>query len=148
MPQNIWKNKIFLDTNIIVDIIDKNRTNHFYSVKLIELAIENNIEIAISEDMLTTVFYVVKDKNNVLNYLDYITKKWNIYHYGNELIKEAINISLKQKVDLEDVLQCLCAKYNNCNIMITNDKKLYNCGIKIMTSKEFMEKFKNENSLI
>ena len=142
MPQNIQKSKIFLDTNIIVDIIDKSRVNHLASVELIKLAIENSIEIAISEDMITTAFYVIKDKNKVLQYLDYITKKWNIYHYGNEVIKKAINISLEKKVDLEDVLQCLCAKHNGCDILITNDKKFYNCGIEIMTSKEFIEKLK------
>ncbi len=141
MLKDIQINKVFLDTNIVVDIIDTARVNHFYGVKLIEILIKKEIYIAISEDMITTIYYIVKNKLKVLEFLKYIMEKWYIYPYGKNLIEESINISLQKNIDLEDVLQCLCAKENKCDIFITNDKKFYNCDIKIMTSKEFIELF-------
>jgi predicted nucleic acid-binding protein len=45
---------------------------------------------------------------------------------------------LGNSLDLEDILQCLCAKENGCDVLITNDKKFYDCDIKIMTIKEFL----------
>ncbi len=141
MQKNIQINKVFLDTNIIVDIIDHARDNHFYGVKLIEILIKKEIDIAISEDMLTTIYYIVKDKLKVIGFINYIMKKWNVYYYGDKLIRKAIKISMEKNVDFKDVLQCLCAVENKCDLFITNDKKFYNCGIKLMSSKEFTEKF-------
>jgi len=39
---------------------------------------------------------------------------------------------------LEDTLQCLCAKENDCDMLITSDKHFYNCGMKIQTASEFL----------
>jgi len=41
--------------------------------------------------------------------------------------------------DLEDALQCLCAKENNCTLLITNDKKFVDCGIEIMNYERFLK---------
>jgi len=49
-------------------------------------------------------------------------------------------MSLEKDLDLEDVLQCLCAKENGCDVFITNDRKFYDCGINIMTTEAFLER--------
>ena len=56
----------------------------------------------------------------------------------NRSYKKAIDLSLEKKLDLEDVLQCLCAKENECRVFITHDKRFYDCGVEIMTSEEFL----------
>ena len=33
--------------------------------------------------------------------------------------------------DLEDILQYSCAKENNCNLIVTNDKKFYSPDIEL-----------------
>ena len=55
-------NKIFLDTNIVVDIIDKSRAKHKIALDFLEYLILEEYIICISEDMLTTLFYILKDK--------------------------------------------------------------------------------------
>jgi len=50
-----------------------------------------------------------------------------------------IGISLVKKLDLEDILQCLCAKENGCKILITNDKKFYDCCVSLYTIEEFLK---------
>lgn len=71
-----------------------------------------------------------------------IQKRWNIVPFGKDVIKNAIGVSLKENVDLEDVLQCLCAQENGYHILITNDTGFYDCGLEIYKTEAFVEKFK------
>jgi len=133
--------KVFLDINVIVDLIDVKRDNHLDSIELMKYLIINDCEICISEDMITTIYYILKDKENSLNFLaNVVFIDWSILTFGKDVLKKAVHISSQMKVDLEDTLQCLCAKENGCEAFITNDRKFYNCGIKIYTTKEFLNK--------
>jgi len=132
--------KVFLDINIIVDMIDATRVNHIVSLDLMKYLIINDCEICISEDMISTIYYILKDKEKSLNFLaNVVFIDWTILTFGKDVLKKAVQFSLEQKIDLEDALQCLCAKENGCEIFITNDKKFYNCGIKIYSTKEFLK---------
>lgn len=133
-------NRIFLDTNIVADLIDQTRKNHQESLKLIEHLIINDFTICISEDMLSTLYYISKDNQSVLNFFqNVILIDWKILNYGQEVIQEAIKISKEKNYDLEDLLQCICAKQNQCEAIITNDKKFHDCGIQIITSENFIK---------
>ncbi len=131
--------KIFLDTNIVLDIIDSQRPNNKKIHILLEYLIMNNIGIVVSEDMLSTIFYIQKDKQLVLKFFNSIQKRWIISSYGKSVIKQGIELSLEKNLDLEDILQCLCAKENGCKALITNDKKFNNCGLSIYTIDEFLK---------
>jgi predicted nucleic acid-binding protein len=130
--------KVFLDTNIVLDIIDKNRLNHMKAKGIWEILIKNHSTIMISEDMLSTLFYINKDDSYTLEFFKLIQNRWDIVSSGTTVISNAIELSLEKTLDFEDVLQCLCAKENGCDVFITNDKKFYNCGIEIMTIEEFL----------
>ena len=132
-------NKIFLDINIIADIIHASRPNHNKSMILLKQLLVNNYEICISEDMITTLYYISKDKTTTLGFLDDVVfVDWTILTFGKNVLNQAVKLSLKENLDLEDTLQCLCAKENNCSILITNDKKFYDCGIQIISSDNFL----------
>lgn len=124
---------IYLDTNIILDFLDKNRLNHLKSKQLIkQLTLEENI-IIISEDMLSTIFYIDKNNKKVLEFFKFIIDNWEVVSFGKSVIKEAISLCTNNPdQDLEDTLQCLCAKENNCEYLITNDSNFVSCGIKII----------------
>jgi predicted nucleic acid-binding protein len=52
------------------------------------------------------------------------------------VIKEAICISKKENhKDLEDILQYVCAKNQNCKVIVTNDKSFYSKDIEILNIK-------------
>jgi len=134
------KNKIYLDTNIVVDIIDASRANHSKAIELLEALVIHDYGICISEDMLSTVYYILKDKSKTLLFFkNLIFVDWNVLSFGLEIIKQATDMSLKKNLDLEDALQCLCAKENGCEALITNDKTFLDCGIKIMTIEELIK---------
>ncbi len=89
--------------------------------------------------MLSTLFYISKDKNATLEFFqNVIFIDWTVLSFGKIVIQNATKLSLEKNLDLEDLLQCLCAKENQCDILITNDKKFYECGISIMTLDEYI----------
>ncbi len=136
----MYQNRVFLDTNIIIDILDTKRPFNPKAKRLIKILTLKKFEIAISEDMLSTIFYIVKDKKAVLKFLRSILDKWLIFSYGENVIKESIELAYEKELDLEDVFQCICAKQNSCSYFITSDKKFFTCGIDIVTYDEFFSK--------
>lgn len=135
------KNKIYLDTNIVADMIDPSRRGHKSSVEFLKESIVKNYTICISEDMLSTLYYISKNKTATLNFFkNIIMIDWQVLSFGKDVVAEGIDLSLKNDLDLEDVLQCLCAKENGCGTLITNDKEFYDCGVSLSRLTELTSK--------
>jgi len=133
--------KVFLDTNIVLDIIDSTRKNHKFALEVVRYLLLNDYTIVISEDMLSTIFYISIQKKDALLFVkEVILIDWQIVSFGEDVIRTAINLSIEKNLDLEDLLQCLCAKENSCDVLITNDKKFFDCGVSIYTTENFLEK--------
>jgi predicted nucleic acid-binding protein len=135
--------KIFLDINVVIDFLEHSRKRHAKTVALIEYLTNNDYNICISEDMLTTIYYISTNKKAVLLFLKTIVTRWQILHFGEETIRNAIAASLEKNSDLEDSLQCFCAAANGCNTLITHDKTFYDCGIEIYSAGDFLEREKH-----
>ena len=136
------KTSIYLDTNIIADAIDPLREGHKKSISILKFCILHDISISTSEDILTTLYYISRDKMATLKFIqNIILVEWNILTFGIKVIQNATTLSAEKNLDLEDVLQCLCAKENGCKILITNDKKFYNCGLEILSTEAFLDKY-------
>ena len=129
--------RVFIDTNIVLDLLIEDRKNHDKSKQLFSYLILNNYEIVISEDMLSTIFYVAKNKDKTLNFFQEIQDEWVISAYGKDVLSNSFTFALENSADLEDTLQCFCAKENGCEQIITSDKKFVLCGIKIATYDDF-----------
>jgi len=63
-----------------------------------------------------------------------------VFGFGKSTLEEAVALSLQEEADLEDILQCLCAKNNDCEMILTHDIKFYDCGIALLKPQEFLEK--------
>jgi len=130
--------KVFLDINVVIDFLERSRSRHAQAIDLFNCLILNDYKPCISEDMLTTIFYISKNKTLALEFLKTLVSKWHVLHFGQEAIKKAIDLSIEKGVDLEDVLQCLCARENDCSMLVTSDARFYDCGMKIYTMEEFL----------
>ena len=130
---------VFLDTNIILDILDTSRPNSKNIVSLLETLVVQKYKVFISEDMLSTVYYINKNNIKTLDFFKVIQNRWTIAPFGKNVVRDAIDLSLKKDLDLEDVLQCLCAKQNRCDVLITNDGSFCDCGISVMATEEFLD---------
>lgn len=109
------------------------------AMRLMEKVIADDYGICIGEDMLTTLFYISKEKRRTLEFFkNVILVDWEILSFGKNTVHEGADLALKDGVDLEDALQCLCAKHNECEAIITNDSRFYDCGLKIMNIEQFL----------
>lgn len=121
-----------------MDFADSSRPKHLETTQLFSFLIKNEYDIFISEDMISTLFYISKDKKKMLKFLEVILEDWTVSAFGKDVIKNAIELSLSSNLDLEDLLQCLCAKENGCEVLLSNDVKFLNCGVKVMSVDAFL----------
>ena len=134
---------VFLDTNIVLDLLVEERANHHRARSLVLFLLEKSIEIVISEDMLSTIYYVTRDKENTLLFLQTIQSQWHITHYGSEVIAKSLHYALDNKCDLEDTLQCFVAIENACKTLITSDRSFVKCSDIILANYDNYESLLN-----
>jgi len=126
---------IFLDANIIIDLIDLDRGKCEQTKKQLGKYIINEDTLYTSCDIFTTVYYVASKKVQyeiLMNELEKILTFINIIPIDIDIINIAMTLSKDEKQkDLEDILQYTCAKNMQCELIVTNDKKFYTKDIKI-----------------
>jgi predicted nucleic acid-binding protein len=128
--------RIFLDTNIIADMIDASRLHHADAMRLLEACTLNDCEIVISEDMISTLYFISADKQATLMFFEHIVfVDWTVVPFGREVLHEAVNLSLQKGQDLEDTLQCLCAREHGCTLIVTEDRGFVPCGVEVKDYK-------------
>ena len=140
--------KIFLDTNIVIDLLDVSRKSSEDSLQLLELAMLEKMELAISEDILTTVYYVMQKnipRKKLLAFLEMLNEEFAILNFGRVGIKKSIKLCQKNsKLDFEDVSQAVCAEKHKCDMIITNDKNFPKLKVSVKTGEEFIGDFKKQ----
>ncbi len=79
--------------------------------------LDNSWEIYINEDLLSTIYYVAKDKRKVLLFIEkVILDDWSVVHFGKSVIAGATRFALEKDCDLEDALHYFCVKECECGI--------------------------------
>ena len=130
--------KIFLDTNIFLDLILKRK---FYEEALIILnALERNLFDGVILDItLLNIDYIAKKQvKDVRQFLVAINNIIIVQGADNQNLRDALDI---ENNDLEDGVQYIIAKNSNCDLIITNDKGFYRAGIPVLNSLEFINKY-------
>jgi len=140
--------KLFLDANIIIDLLDTRRKNSAFSLELLSVVVSKNFKIAISEDILTTVYYVVKKdvaRKRILSFFEMIDDEFSVFNFKKGIIKKSIKLCQENnKFDFEDVLQAVCAEKHKCDMIITNDKKFPVLKTPVKNTKDFLEEHSKE----
>ncbi len=130
--------KLFLDTNIVIDMIDDARAAHPKAKATLVKIIQNELEVYVSEDMISTIYYILRGNPKVLLFFQSILKEWHVVPFGSQVISEAIALCLGGGGDLEDTMQCLCAKKHGCTLLLTRDLTFTDCGINVVTYEQFL----------
>src|SRR5690606_7750071 len=100
---------IFLDTNIIVDIIADRKPFSKYAIELFQKAENNEVQLFTSSHSIATTHYILKKhleekqlREVLSNLLDYFT----IIAVDVDILKKSLRSNHK---DFEDSIQILCA---------------------------------------
>ncbi|MBD3583922.1 type II toxin-antitoxin system VapC family toxin [Flavobacterium selenitireducens] len=131
--------KVFLDTNIIVDLIADRKPFSKYAIEIFQLAEENKLEIFTSSHSIATTHYLLKKyldekslRDVLYNLLDFLT----VIPVDVDIIKKGLRSSHK---DFEDSIQILCASsIEKINYIITRDGKDFKGSeIPVLSPDEF-----------
>ena len=131
--------KLFLDTNIILDLLAER--NPFYQpiAKLATLADQKKLIFCASPISFTTVDYVLtkfESAKSVISKLRKFKIICQVCEINEETVEKALNSDFH---DFEDALQYFSAVQANCSIIITrNGKDFKNSTIPVMTAEEFL----------
>lgn len=126
--------KIFIDTNIFLDLILKRE--NFHDALLVFNAVEKNLFSGMILDItVLNIDYVAKKQvKDIKEFIRLINKNFTVDGVSNEMISQALEI---QNSDFEDTLQYLSAKNSDCDCIITNDMSFYKGDIETFSSTEF-----------
>jgi predicted nucleic acid-binding protein len=131
--------RIFLDTNVILDLLAERIPFYNSIAKLATLADQKRLTMVSSPISFTTVDYVLnkfESHKAVLNKL----RKFKIICEVCEVNAETIEKGLISNFqDFEDSIQYYSAIQSNCSIIITrNSKDFKSSNIPIMTAEEYL----------
>jgi len=133
--------KIFIDANVLVDLIDSNRMNNEKVKKLFSIILNN--ELFTSCDIVTTIYYLTRKVENNLDYVYHISNLCEIIPFSNNDLFQTIKM-MKENIkfkDLEDSIQYFLAQKVDVDFIITNDKKFYSPNIKLLTIDLALKEF-------
>ena len=133
--------KIFIDTNIVIDLLARREPFYDESAKLFSLADKKIIELYISSLTIANTNYTLlrqvdsKKAKEVLRRLRIIV---NVLPLDNKIIGVALNDDSFN--DFEDGLQYFTAIENNQDIIITRNLKNFKASkLPVLTARQFLE---------
>ncbi|MCL2034228.1 MAG: putative toxin-antitoxin system toxin component, PIN family [Oscillospiraceae bacterium] len=112
---------VFVDTNVILDVLLQNDGFWKDSLKIFQLAELKQIRACVSASSMTDIFYVAKKKLTVQTARKAIEKMLGLFEVigvnGDDL-RGALTLPIE---DMEDSLQAWCAKKAKADTLITRD---------------------------
>lgn len=131
--------RLFLDTNVILDLLAERHPFYNPIAKIATLADQKKLILVASPLSFTTVEYVLRKfepSESVLNKLRKFKIICEISEVNDETIDKALNSDFK---DFEDAVQYFSALHAQCTVIITrNEKDFKHSTLAIMTSEEYL----------
>ena len=130
------QDKIYVDTNVVIDICDIKRPFHNESLDLIQSYAEG--ELYINSDSLSTLFYVLYNKakfsfEEALEKIYFVHDIFSVVAIDETVSLQALKLCRSGVcIDYEDALQYICAKKVNADAIVTNDARFVSSDIKII----------------
>ena len=135
--------KIFLDTNIVIDFLGERENFYQASAKVMTLADKKKIKILTSPTSIANTYYVLAKYENAKIAIEKIRKfkvLCSISKMDDEVIEKSINSDFK---DFEDAMQYFSALASNCDLIVTrNEKDFKNSLIPVMNADSYLRTLK------
>ncbi len=133
------KDKLFLDTNIVIDLLGEREPFYESAAKIVTLADKGKVQIIVSALTYTTVCYLLSryESNKVVKEK---MRKFKVIAETTDLTDKIIDKGLESKFsDFEDSLQYYCAVESECNLIITrNGKDFKESEIPVLSPDEYL----------
>ena len=134
--------KIFLDINVVLDILDDKRPFHSFAVTLYQFIEANKADAFISESILATTDYILQKttgKETRITLFSELLDYLQVLPCSNKICRAALQNKFS---DLEDALLYQVAIEHSVDYFITNDKSLKKLsvpGLPVISTNEFLK---------
>ena len=132
--------KIYVDTNIVIDICDIKRPAHTASLTMIREYADRG-ELYINSDTLATLFYVLRNRvkfsfEEALDKMYFVREVFTLLSIDDDIFFKALELcSYSKCTDYEDAVQYVCAKKIEADLIVTNDKGFVGLDIELKSTK-------------
>lgn len=134
--------KLFIDSDIILDLLAEREPHYIHAARLFTLIDQNEIIAYTSPLIFANLHYLLKKQTTNLLALKSLRKLKtliNILPLGERVIEQALNSEFN---DFEDAIQYFTAVNNGITLIITRNKIDYKRSkIDVLTAEEFLKSF-------
>lgn len=132
--------RLFVDTNIVLDLLQKREDFYKDAQTLFTLADERKVELFISSLSITTTNYLLSKYYNPSQARKILLKfkvLVNVLSLDDKIIELALSSDFN---DFEDAIQYHTALQNHIGLIITRNKRDYQkAEIPVLTAKEYIK---------
>jgi predicted nucleic acid-binding protein len=133
--------KLFIDTNIVLDLLAKREPFFEDAAKLFSLADKKKVKLLVSSLTFANTNYVLSKLNNPISARDVLSRfkvLVTVVDLNDKIIELSLNDSLFS--DFEDGLQYYSAIENEADFILTRNLKDFKSStIPVITAKTFLE---------
>ena len=133
------KKKVFVDTDIIYDLLGKRDPFYLAAAQLFTLADEGKVQIFISALSFANLHYLISKKRSEEEAKE-ILRKFKVLVHVAPLNDKIIDLALNSEFsDFEDALQYYSALQNEIEVLLTRNLKDYRkAQITVLTAQDFV----------
>ncbi len=137
--------RVFLDTNIILDLLGERPEHYLAAARVLTLADRKLIQVFTSVTSLTNVYYVLCRHENPKTALEKI-KSFKLLCSMSVLNDEVMNKALVSPFkDLEDAVQYYSALATGCDIFLTrNAKDFKHAHLPVMSAEAYLHRLSED----
>ncbi len=134
--------KVFVDSDVILDVLEKREPFYSYSAQILSLGDEKKIKLFTTSLVFANVYYLLRrhlGKTKARESLRKLRTIVDIIAPGGKEVDLSLN---SEFADFEDALQYFTALGNKINLIVTRNVRDYkNSQISITTPQQFVEEF-------
>ena len=113
--------KVFIDTNLVLDLLAERRPFYETSARIWELIESRDLKGYLSATSITDIFYILNKQlgpEKAYHFVNKIMMVFDITSVSQADIRKALNLGFQ---DFEDALQFVCAKKIGATYLITRN---------------------------
>jgi predicted nucleic acid-binding protein len=138
--KNMAYNRIFLDSDVLLDMFLKREPFFFHTQILLIECLKRGIELRTSTLVIANMMYVLRKRIGILKAKENIKSLFDsakVLSFDYDAIESAI---LSDITDFEDAIQYHIAQKHNCDAIITRNIKDYKQStIPVLTAEDFLK---------
>jgi predicted nucleic acid-binding protein len=134
------KTRLFIDTNIMLDLLGERLPYYDSIAKIASLADRGEVAIIVSALSYSTVAYLLSKYEGTEKVKDKL-RKFKIISEISDLDEKTIEKGLNSTFsDFEDSLQYFCALKSDCDMLLTRNQKDFKLSnIPVMSADEYLK---------